>query len=343
MKILVDGATLSKGGGVAVYLENILKNFTERNIIILLVREEKDGLKFKDKKNVECRRMPFYNLLTRLFYEHLLIPLYAFVRGADAIFLPKQYAPLLRTVKIITTIHDFIPDKKESGENLITRIYWSLQYNLISLKSDAIIFPARTVIDEYRNRFKNLNSKKHVFIPDGFDNYEKRAEQKKMYILIPSTIKKRKNIEISLKLANRIKEDYSDKEIVITGRVDSMDIMEKLKKECVKCTLLGYVSKEKMEELFNDAFVILYLSEQEGYGLPIAEAISLGKYVVAAETALNKSIYGDLPIYYNLSESLDKNYEKIMKKLKEGIKYEEKTRTWKEAGRETEIFIESLI
>lgn len=343
MRILVDGATISRGGGVAVYVKNIVRNFSSRNEIVVLVKDKKSASFFSDKKNVRTAVMPFHSVFTRIFYEQLIIPVYALVIKADALFLPKQYAPLLRTSKIISTVHDFVPDKRVSGENFLTRIYWSLQYNFIRRRSDGIVFPALLVRDEYEKRFKNLGRKKSAYIPDGFDNYKKRDNQKEEFILIPSTIKKRKNIKLSLELALLMRKDYPDKKIVVFGREDSKKIILDIKKNYKDIEFLGYVSDGRAEQLFNDAFIVLYLSSREGYGLPIAEAISLKKRVVAAKTKLNKSIYTDMPIYYNLERTLKENYPSISNKLKEGVKYEEKTRGWKDAGEETELFIESVV
>lgn len=342
MKILVDCATLSKGGGVAVYVEKILGNFSERDSIVILAADGKSAEIFGGRRNFKVKAMKFYSLLTRAFYEQVFIPLYGLIAGADVLFIPKQYAPLLKTVRVVSTLHDFIPEKRESGEDFITRLYWKIQYNMIRMKSDGIIFPAASVMDEYKKRFKGFGGKKVAFIPDGFDSY-KKAEGGEKIILLPSTVKSRKNLHLSLSLAEMIKREHPDKRIVMTGRCDSKSLMERLKRNHPDFEYLGYVDRDRIEELFNNAFVVLFLSAKEGYGLPVAEAISLQKRVIAAKTSLNESIYREMPIYYNLEMTLEENYPAISKKLKEGVKYEEKTRSWKEAAEETEHFIESVV
>lgn len=343
MRIVIDSFTVSKGGGVAVHIINLLNNFSERNEIIVLIKRDEDSSLFNAKKNVSFKKMPFYNKFTRLLYEQILIPLYAFYIKADAIYLPKQYAPILRTAKIVTTVHDFIPDKKSGGESLCARIYWKLQYNLIKMKSDNLIFYTKEAALKYKKRFRNLSKKRYAIIQNGFDSYSRRENQKQKYILIPSTLKKRKNIETAVELGLMIRKNFPDKTIAVIGRTDLKVIEKRIKEKNENVEFLGFVSRDKAEELFNDSFAVLYLSSDEGFGLPIAEAISLDKMVVAADNKLNKSIYKDMPIYYNLQKTVEENADSIIEKLKKGAHYEEKKRTWSQAGKETELFLESIL
>ncbi|HAV93112.1 TPA: hypothetical protein DCW38_08040, partial [candidate division WOR-3 bacterium] len=226
MRIVIDSFTVSKGGGVAVHIINLLNNFSERNEIIVLIKRDEDSSLFNAKKNVSFKKMPFYNKFTRLLYEQILIPLYAFYIKADAIYLPKQYAPILRTAKIVTTVHDFIPDKKSGGESLCARIYWKLQYNLIKMKSDNLIFYTKEAALKYKKRYRNLSKKRYAIIQNGFDSYSRRENQKQKYILIPSTLKKRKNIETAVELGLMIRKNFPDKTIAVIGRTD-LKVIEK--------------------------------------------------------------------------------------------------------------------
>jgi len=343
MHIIIDCSTISRGGGVAVHIINMLNNFSDKNEIIAFVKNKSDSTLFNIKKNVSFKDMPFYNIFTRIIYEQVIIPLYALQKRVDVIYLPKQYAPLLRTTKIVTTIHDFIPDKKFGGESIFARVYWKIQYNLIKMKSDCIIFYTNMAVKEYKKRFRNLSKKKYGVVLNGFDSYEKKEHQREKYILIPSTIKKRKNTEMAINLALKIQKEFPDKKIVIIGRTDSHIIERRIKEKNGAVEFLGFVEKEKAEELFNDAFVVLYLSTDEGFGLPIAEAIYLDKMVIASDTKINKYLYKNMPIYYNLTDSIEANSIRIIEKLNKGTNYEEKKRTWKQAGSETESLIESIL
>jgi glycosyltransferase involved in cell wall biosynthesis len=52
----------------------------------------------------------------------------------------------------------------------------------------------------------------------------------------------------------------------------------------------GNLSRRFMHDLFMEARVLVYPSHYEGYGLPVADALALGKPVIVLDTAVNREI-----------------------------------------------------
>jgi glycosyltransferase involved in cell wall biosynthesis len=52
----------------------------------------------------------------------------------------------------------------------------------------------------------------------------------------------------------------------------------------------GQLSRRFMHDLFADARMLVYPSYYEGYGLPVADALALGKPVIVLDTAVNREI-----------------------------------------------------
>jgi glycosyltransferase involved in cell wall biosynthesis len=52
----------------------------------------------------------------------------------------------------------------------------------------------------------------------------------------------------------------------------------------------GQLSRRFMHDVFAEAKIIVYPSYYEGYGLPVADALALGKPVIVLDTAVNREI-----------------------------------------------------
>lgn len=332
MRLLIDCMTLSKGAGLAHYIEGIISNLPEGITPVIIADRDYFNGKYTVFKPV------FYNIITRLIYEHFIFPIYALKYGCSCMFLPKSYAPLMKTVCTVVSMHDLIPAGKKSGESVFHRIYWKIQFYAGLTLSDGIIYNTALLKREAERAYRKAVSKKSVICHYGYDTYEKQEKQREKHFLIPGTLKKRKNTDIALKLASELSKSF-DKDIIVTGRPDRMKMISGDNRHF---KYEGYVSESRMKELMNDAFAVIFLSSVEGFSLPVAESVFLGKTVIASDIPVHRHLYGDYPVYYNLSESIDKNAERIADEMRRHRIYEEEKRTWKQAGRETGIFIQAV-
>jgi glycosyltransferase involved in cell wall biosynthesis len=62
--------------------------------------------------------------------------------------------------------------------------------------------------------------------------------------------------------------------------------------------LLGPLPKEEMKRLYLDADVFVFPSLTESFGFPMAEAMSYGLPIVAADTPVNREICGEAALYF---------------------------------------------
>jgi glycosyltransferase involved in cell wall biosynthesis len=61
---------------------------------------------------------------------------------------------------------------------------------------------------------------------------------------------------------------------------------------------LGWVSEERLEELYETAFAVVCPSTYEGYGLPLAEALARGLPTVASDIPPHRESAGDAALYF---------------------------------------------
>ena len=62
---------------------------------------------------------------------------------------------------------------------------------------------------------------------------------------------------------------------------------------------LGYVSEERLKQLYGEAFALVFPSHYEGFGLPIVEAMSQGCPVITRKNTSLAEVGGSAALYYN--------------------------------------------
>jgi glycosyltransferase involved in cell wall biosynthesis len=106
-------------------------------------------------------------------------------------------------------------------------------------------------------------------------------------------------------------------------------------------------SDQDLVHLYRHALVLLHISETEGFGLPILEAMSQETPVILGRNAINHEVAGDLGLYFentSLQDFLEVVESYIQRPLKvEGSEFGKKLRqhaesfTWKECARLTAL------
>lgn len=89
--------------------------------------------------------------------------------------------------------------------------------------------------------------------------------------------------------------DYSVK---ITGVSDSSIFKYKIQNS-EKFSFMGYVDEDELDQLYHDAYCLVYPSLNEGFGYPPIEAMHYGTPVIAAPFSSIPEICGDAVIYTN--------------------------------------------
>lgn len=92
-----------------------------------------------------------------------------------------------------------------------------------------------------------------------------------------------------------------DLKLVLTGPVRRYqvirDIMEKYPVESEDIIMTGFVSDEELLWLYQNSLAFIYVSYYEGFGLPILEALSVGKAVISSNMSSMPEVGGDAVVY----------------------------------------------
>ncbi|WP_163400300.1 glycosyltransferase family 4 protein [Flavobacterium fluviatile] len=297
MKIIVDGRCLTgKATGVSNYLIdaiNSLSKFENFEFYILSHKKIQSEVtcRFYEKSKIKFIEAPFYlfkkNGLIWFFFK---LPFLVNSLEGDIFWGPGQVLPffLKSCIKKMVTIHDFVfiyysytMSIKSWIENKVFTSQSIKKSDYIWCVSD---YTKNELIKLYPNRKCNT-----IFVGSGIDFSRFRkmflSEEKKKeiiskynvsnpFILCVGTLEPRKNFQFLLQLMPRI---VSEKiSLLVVGSKGWGKSIKVAPEESSYVKYTGYVDIEELVMLYNIADLYVSSSLNEGFGLPILEAVVCG-------------------------------------------------------------------
>jgi len=114
------------------------------------------------------------------------------------------------------------------------------------------------------------------------------------YFLLVSSIRPKKNIDLLLEAFAKT----PNERLLLVGKILYPEIPEKAKMlGLTNVHFLGYVNDENVSVLYDNAKAFLYVSKNEGFGLPILEAYAHGCPVIASRDGSIPEVAGDAAVY----------------------------------------------
>ncbi|MBI2475315.1 glycosyltransferase family 4 protein [Candidatus Uhrbacteria bacterium] len=321
MRIFIDGATLcgsdgSTGAGIEHYTwslvsEILRQNELEDQIILFVpsqISKHKQAELLHGAKNVRIIRalLPYIPFVSR----HIFLPLRAFFFRADIFFSPFGQLPFLWRWKSVITVHDVLiydhPEwfPREMVDSFSTRF---IVPSSIS-KASSIICVSKWTEQRLLANFPDAKNKTCV-ITEGVElGSHKEVEHKgrfpfdRDYVLMLGTIEPRKNLANAFVAFEHFLETHPEQQsqvrLIVAGKFGwkSQEIIESFQyKNSVH--FLGPVTEEEKWYLLSRATCLLFPSLEEGFGLPILEAMSVGTPVITSRRGALEEVGGDVVIY----------------------------------------------
>lgn len=257
--------------------------------------------------------------------------------------------------KIAAHIYDIIPITDAQYCHEFTTLCFMEYIGAHLLNADLIISNANATIDAITNLVQGIQCTnfKTAVVPLGCDINKKQgnairtqimeATEKRKYVLMVGTIEPRKNHEYVLNAFEK-KLFAMDVSLIFAGRVGwniSSFIDRTLKHEQFGKRLFMWndLSDEEITYLYNNAYLVAFPSYNEGFGLPIIEAIDRGVPVLATDIPVLREVGKEYCKYFSVNDvesfiglvkeyiSEPQLYEHDKNKLKEYVK-----NTWDECA-----------
>jgi len=300
MKIGIDARPLSyQLTGIGIYLKSILdalqqidlKNhyFLISNASIDWVPKNPKWVKLEGRIKRKLCSTPWMQTWGALLGARLKI---------DLFWSPRHHLPLLLPshIKTVLTVHDIVhhyyPDTMAWPNLLVERLLmrWSIS------RSDYIITDSRSVASELFSAYK-LNDKKIVTIYPGIPSFKEESRKTKgeqiqlpaSYFLFVGTLEPRKNFNAILKAFEEISPNRYGVNLVIAGqkgwKTNRFARILNQHPQRPNIHFLGYVAREKLKRIYENAVCLLFPSLYEGFGFPILEAMKCGTPVITSNTS----------------------------------------------------------
>ncbi len=311
MKIGIDARIIFKRG-VGRYISNLVFNLLKidkENQYYLYLDKNSQLKEYIDSKNCILKRL---NISNAFLFQQYYLPLAVKKDGIDILHGTDNTIPYISPFfkkKSIVTIHDtmFIRPIKRAILRPTLKQKFIDVYNKISIpasakKADHIItvsdYSKKDIIkylkiDENKiTTIKESVNEKYKIIKD--EKMIKRIKEKykitKPYILASAASDLRKNSERLLESFNIFNNTVENKyQLVITSigekELKTTNILEKIQQLNLEkyVILTGYVSDDDLVFLYNGAFIFLFPSIWEGFGLQVLEAFSCGVPVITSD------------------------------------------------------------
>ncbi|MBV9770656.1 MAG: glycosyltransferase family 4 protein [Bryobacterales bacterium] len=278
IRIGVNALYLIPGGvgGTEIYLRNLLRALAEidhENEYVVFTNRETGAELAPDRPNFVRAPQPVNATFRpgRIFWEQLALPLAARKHQLDVLFNPGFTAPLLCACPMVTVFHDLQHKRHPEYFRWFDLPFWNFFLWASARRSRGIIAVSIATSDDLRRYY---GRSAHV-IPHGVERefFEiARRREPKDYLLCVSTTHPHKNLQRLLRVHSQMK---NAPKLILSGvRGFAAKEIEDLAGPSVEIT--GWVSRERLFELYRGAFGFIYPSTFEGFGMPVLEAMAAG-------------------------------------------------------------------
>ena len=252
----------------------------------------------------------------RILWQQLRLPNLLKTSGASDLFAPGYTCPLHSDVPVILQVHDIIALEHPEYCSSLNVLHMRTLLPASIRKASRIIVSTEHVRRRVISRFPEAADKTCV-IPLGVD-YSRFSDEAacpnrfgRPYILFVGNIEPKKGLHILLDAYGRIA-DSVEESLVIAGRIawKSGGIVSRIREmeRDGKVIMAGRISEEELPSLYKHASAFVFPSIEEGFGMPVLEAMAAGVPVIHSDHPAVAEAAGGagLPFENGNAESLAK-------------------------------------
>jgi glycosyltransferase involved in cell wall biosynthesis len=235
-----------------------------------------------NRQGIERCHFRVNRALNGIVWQQFILPR---ISDVDVVWGPHGTLPLALTRPAVATIHDFTSITMPGRHRLKT----IASYNIFIARSldqaRRIAAVSRTVADEAVRWFGVARTKIEI-VPNAVDDFFSPGEGGEGdYILYAGTLEPRKGIDQLLSAWASLPAPRP--RLVLCGGAGwGVRVPEGVEHT-------GYVTREKLRDLYRNALMFVYPSRYEGFGMPPLEAMACGSPVIATRTGAIPEFAGD--------------------------------------------------
>jgi glycosyltransferase involved in cell wall biosynthesis len=193
----------------------------------------------------------------------------------------------------VTTFHDlFVMTGDYSTPDFRAR--FTAQAREAAERSDRIIAVSQFTAGQVESLLGIENNRIHV-VPHGVDPAPPTRQRREKVVLFVGAIQKRKNVARLVRAFERMPRGWT---LILAGAADGYGASEELaaveastRKDDIQ--VAGYVTREDLELLYARAAIFAFPSLDEGFGIPVLEAMARGAAVITSNSSAMPEVAGD--------------------------------------------------
>ena len=315
LRIAYDASAAAKRNrtGVARYavclIEALLTHFRDDSFTLgyRLSRLRRHRFRFQPRER---------NVRLRYFsepFERMTLGAFDLFHGLDA------RIPARGAYSKVVTLHDVAPAQRAEIASAEFRKKKHSAYRTIAQCADRIICVSRATRDAFRELYDlpeerfavvhhGLEARFKPLPKDQIDPVLERLGVRHPYLLFVGLLSERKNCVALIEAFDRVAAEDPELTLVLAGSPAHgfPRIQQQLSRaeHNHRILLPGFVPDEALPALYSGARAFVFPSENEGFGIPMLEAMACGTPVVAADTPVSREVAGEAACLLDTSDAL---------------------------------------
>lgn len=303
----IDAGPLTGPGYYAVQLfEYILRMPQDGSKYKIVAYVQKDAFAhFSPTAQLNVIPIPnFSGRLTRVFYEHIILPFITASAATDILFSPAFVSPIWGGKSLVATICDMyyrvIPEMTEPFQ----RKFWKIMIPVTGYRCDRIITISANSKSDIETYIPAARGKT-VSIPLAsrfpINDHANHSKNSQPFVLMVANLTPNKNCAVVVQAMALLRQKGLDISFVHAGK-DHVGLLEQSVAEFGAqsfVTSRGKVCDEELVELYQSCLAVVVPSLYEGFGMPAVEAQAMGAPLICSDRAALPEAAGQGALYFN--------------------------------------------